>query len=391
MSHSQWPSSRAGHRQRVALLRDLQRAARRIGARQLAQRQPQQRGGQRAQGQRAQRGGQRLRAPRCQCGAGVTRHGHHQRVVGHRLQRDEVVGAVHRAGQPRHRRGGRPVRRQQAVEHVQALAQHALGRRVAREQPALAMRQRDARGRVGVAVAVEVLEVLDAPRRADHAGEAAGAILETTADGEDALLRAGAGAHVLDRQPGALPGAQPVERRLRGDAQRRHRRRRHLRHRAHLAVGPEHDQAVGLHQPFSFGLQVAVQRVGVGQRQRAALQLLRQVRQHHVDGLDAARGLLGDDARLRREFAFGAAHRVDMAAPDVVTGLGRHHGDEGAAQPGQPARRPAAGQVVRRCGRMGVWSGLHGGGATVAPVRGRCIACARARRFNCNDRAPDVE
>ena len=60
-----------------------------------------------------------------------------------------------------------------------------------------------------------------------------------------------------------------------------------------------------------------VQLVGAQSGEAAALVLGGDVAQHHVDGLHAARGLLGDHARLRLQLAIGVVGRGAVAAHDV--------------------------------------------------------------------------
>ena len=82
--------------------------------------------------------------------------------------------------------------------------------------------------------------------------------------------------------------------------------------------------------------------LAVAHRAEGSFQMLRDVAQRQVDGLEAARGLLGDQARLRLELAAGVAHRGFVALDDVVRGEGEDRGDQRAADPGDPAAVPVA-------------------------------------------------
>ena len=105
----------------------------------------------------------------------------------------------------------------------------------------------------------------------------------------------------------------------------------------------------------------------------AALVLGGDVAQHHVDGLHAARGLLGDHARLRLQLAIGVVGRDAVAAHDVPHRHCRDRGNEQAAEPGNALPRPAA--RLRGLGRLGKPISLAAGNVAAC-------SCARGRRAN---------
>ena len=228
---------------------------------------------------------------------------------------------------------------------------------MARHQRAIAVHQRDLGAFVEARVAVELLEVLDAAARRDDAGKLAGRRLEPAhhrkhphAFLDDRLGR------IEDAQAVAGIGAQVLEHGVVRQVGRRNGQAHLVRDRQRVAGGVEQRDAFNLHQADRLILQVGVQRVAVLAEHGAASHFIDDVAEHAVDGLQAARRLLGDDARLGVEFAPGFANRRGVAANDVEHRHRHDHGDETAADPGNPAPRPGlrgSGRIHRRAIHVG--------------------------------------
>ena len=203
------------------------------------------------------------------------------------------------------------------------------------------MHQRHRRTRAQPHVAVKLLEIVDPPLGDDDAGERAGGRAQATGDRKHPLPGVERiAARGLDDRLDHLAGLQRLEQQLARHIGQRVGRLGGHRAGHQLALCVEQHQLLDLHQPDHLFAQEDVQIAT-----RAGVALPGDVTQHQVHRLQAARRLLGDDARMGVELARGVRCIGAVAAHDVVGGQRDDGGDEHAADP-----RDAAPREARGCG-----------------------------------------
>ena len=346
-SQSQMPSSEPATASAIALLRDLERArAPRPGA--TSWRSTSASSSAASAASASVRSAVPIACARHGASAarGVARDDHRQRVVGHQ-RASRRSARRRRSGSPP--RVGHGRRAAAAAQHRGrtcgiALAERRLDRRMAREQRAVAVQQRDARARVELDVAIELLEVVDAAARAPRRRRTRPPASRAGARSGTPSVPSAAAAHRVADASGPARGRRAARwnGRLGRDVRPAARQpAARTRPRAALPSASSTTQPVDLHQADRLLAQVGVQFARAPARPSAPLRYCSaQVAQHHVDRLHAARGLLGDDARLAVELAAGVARRSRRSRARCRSRQPDDRGDEQPAEPGDAAPRP---------------------------------------------------
>ena len=345
----------AGHGERIALLGNAQRAlrgaqrrARRLEPAQLAQHHRQQPERRQAQQRRAQHAAPRGLAPRREHEVGVARHRDVQRVARHGLRNADALDAVERAAKAARRRragkGSEPL-----GPGSDRLPDRLAAHRVAGDQRAVAVGQRDDVAVAELHVGIEALEVARVEQGADDAVEAAVGGVEALQHRQVPAVIAARAHDAVDDRAGLRVGLQPLERRPFGDVRRCVQRCGAARDARAVGAGDEDRRDVA--QLRLLAPQVLALRSTVRGELTLSMRL-GDFAEHHVDGLQRAARLLGKHVRERDDLLLGLPFGLAPRGPQIVRGAGDHRGDEQHARDGDPA--PAPRMSIMRAARRRV-------------------------------------